>query len=48
MGIPGTGRELRFTGMEMNRLANGKVAESWNYVDVMAVMGQIGALPAPG
>ena len=47
MGVPGTGLELRFTGMEMNRVANGKLAETWNYVDLMSVLGQIGALPGP-
>ena len=47
MGVPGTGRELRFTGMEMNRVANGKLAETWNYVDLISVLGQIGALPGP-
>ena len=47
MGVPGTGRHLRFTGMEMNRVANGKLAETWNYVDLMSVLGQIGAIPGP-
>ena len=47
MGVPGTGRELLFTGMEMNRVENGKLAETWNYVDLISVLGQIGALPGP-
>ena len=46
MGVSGTGQEVRFSGMEMNRIANGKLAETWNYVDLMSLLRQIGALPA--
>jgi len=46
MGVPGTGKEIRFTGMEMNRVVDGKLAETWNYADLLSLMQQIGAIPA--
>lgn len=47
MGMPGTGREIRFSGMEMNRVVDGKFVETWNYADALALLGQIGAIPGP-
>lgn len=48
MGVHGTGAEVRFTGMEMNRISGGKIAETWNYVDMLSLMSQVGAMPAAG
>jgi steroid delta-isomerase-like uncharacterized protein len=44
MGVPGSGNPLRFTGMEMSRVVDGRLAETWNYVDLMALLGQVGAI----
>ena len=43
MGVRGTGKALRFTGMEMNRVVDGRFAETWNYADLMALATQVGA-----
>ena len=48
MGVPATGRKIRFTGMEMNRVVGEKLAETWNYADLLSLMQQIGAIPAGG
>jgi steroid delta-isomerase-like uncharacterized protein len=48
MGIPATGRDIQFTGMEMNRIVDGKLAETWNYADLVSLMQQVGAIPSPG
>ena len=47
MGMPGTGREIRITGMEMNRVVDGKIVETWNYADALNLMQQVGAIPGP-
>ena len=39
---------LRFTGKGMNRVANGSLAETWDYVDTMSALGQMGRFPEPG
>ena len=48
MGVAATGNQVRFTGMEMDRVADGKFVETWNYVDLLSLMQQIGALPPMG
>jgi predicted ester cyclase len=46
LGVPPTGRKVSFIGMLMARIAEGKIAESWNSLDQLGLMLQIGALPA--
>src|SRR5215203_4835385 len=46
-GIPPTGKEVNFTSMEFNRVVGGKVEEHWVEIDLLRVMGQVGALPEP-
>jgi steroid delta-isomerase-like uncharacterized protein len=46
-GVPPTGRQVTMAGIEYNRFVDGKVAEHWGQFDVLGVMQQIGALPAP-
>jgi predicted ester cyclase len=46
-GIPPTGKEVNFTSMEFNRVVNGKVEEHWVEIDLLRLMGQLGALPEP-
>jgi predicted ester cyclase len=48
MGIAPTGKAVEFTEMGLLRIENGKIAESWYEVDMMGLMQQIGAIPAPG
>ena len=48
MGIAPTGKEVRFAGMHICRIAQeGKIAENWEVYDLMGLMRQIGAVPTP-
>ena len=48
MGIPASGKAVTFSGIFIDRLTDGKIAEQWVVFDVMGLMIQIGAVPAPG
>lgn len=48
MGIPPTGRSVTVTGMNINRIADGAIAESWGVIDVLGLLQQLGVVPAPG
>jgi steroid delta-isomerase-like uncharacterized protein len=45
-GIPATGKEVSFSGMDFLTIIDGKVSEEWITVDMMGLMQQIGAVPA--
>jgi predicted ester cyclase len=47
MGIPATGKQVRITGIDVSRLENGKVVETWHQEDNMGLMQQLGAMQAP-
>ena len=47
-GIPPTGKEVAFSGMEFNRVADGKVEEHWVELDLLGLMRQLGAIPEAG
>ena len=47
MGIPATGRAVTFTSMEFNRVVGGRVAEHWVLSDLLGLLQQLGAAPAP-
>jgi steroid delta-isomerase-like uncharacterized protein len=46
-GIPPTGRLVTMQGVDISRVVDGKIAEHWAQFDLIAVMLQIGAMPAP-
>ena len=46
-GVPGTGKQVTLTGIDFSRIADGKIAEHWAQFDLVGMMQQIGALPAP-
>lgn len=46
-GIPATGRSFSIPGIDVYRLADGKLAEHWHVVDVYSMLIQLGVLPAP-
>jgi predicted SnoaL-like aldol condensation-catalyzing enzyme len=48
MGIPPTGRPITFSGVNIFRLAGGKIVEDWVYRDTVGMLRQLGAMPAPG
>lgn len=41
MGVPPTGKPVKFRGMCMVRLKDGKIVESWNNSDFMTMYKQI-------
>ena len=47
LGIPATGRSFSIAGIDVYRLAGGKLAEHWHVVDMFAQMQQLGLLPGP-
>ena len=48
MGIPATGNEASFSGINIARIAGGKVVERWEEFDMLGVMVQLGFVPPPG
>ena len=45
-GFPAKGNELVLTGVNIFRIANGRVAERWGTMDLMGLMQQLGVAPA--
>lgn len=46
MGIPASGQTIRVEGMNFYRLKDGRVTEIWTQFDALAMMQQLGAIPA--
>ena len=46
MGIPPTGKAVTVTGTTIERIENGKIAESWPMMDRLGLMQQLGVIPA--
>jgi len=46
-GIPATGKTSTVTGIAVDRLVNGKIAESWGIFDQFGMMQQLGVIPTP-
>ena len=44
MGLPPTGKQVSMSGIEMFRLAEGKIVERWAEFDMMSLMQQLGAM----
>jgi steroid delta-isomerase-like uncharacterized protein len=47
MGMPPTGKKVVVNGIELYRLADGKIIEFWRKDDDVSLLMQLGALPAP-
>jgi steroid delta-isomerase-like uncharacterized protein len=47
MGMPPTNKQVTITGLHIDRIAGGKIVETWNYSDMMGAMQQLGMKP-PG
>jgi steroid delta-isomerase-like uncharacterized protein len=47
LGRPASGNAVMITGMNMERLADGKITEHWSYPDKLELMQQLGAIPMP-
>ncbi|WP_433466109.1 ester cyclase [Spirillospora sp. CA-128828] len=46
MGVPPTGRSITYNEIFVYRFADGRVAETWGVVDVLAQLRQLGLFPA--
>ena len=46
-GMPATGKQVEWSGIAMDRIANGKVVEMWHVQNTASLMQQIGAPPPP-
>ena len=47
-GIPPTNKRVSFTGIEVNRMVDGKVEEHWVELDLLGMMQQLGLVVVPG
>ena len=49
-GLPPTRRKVRFSGLEINRMVDGRVAEHWFQLDSVTLFEQLGlhVVPGPG
>ena len=48
MGMPPSGKRMSIDIIDIMRVANGKFVEHWGVSDMMGMMQQLGAIPAPG
>jgi len=48
MGIPPTGKHMKFTGMALSHWVDGKLVENWNNDDTLGFLQQLGIVPALG
>lgn len=46
MGLPPTGVEAEVKGVSVDRVEDGKIAESWVVVDFLGLLQQVGAVPS--
>ncbi len=46
-GMPPSGRTFVIAGIDIYRVADGKLAEHWHVIDQLSMLGQLGALPQP-
>ena len=45
MGIPPTGKQIVVRGVQINRMVDGKNVETWDFMDYMGLMTQLGVFP---
>lgn len=45
LGAAPTGRTVTYTGMDLNRIADGRIVESWVNYDALALLQQVGLVP---
>ena len=46
-GIPATGRRVSLTGISIDRIAGGRIVESWEVTDDAGLLRQLGVMPSP-
>jgi predicted ester cyclase len=42
MGVPATGRPIRFAAVVVSKISDGKHVQDWSFIDTMAILRQIG------
>jgi steroid delta-isomerase-like uncharacterized protein len=47
-GVPPTGRPIRVDAITIHRMADGKIAETWEVWDTLGLLQQIGVVPTSG
>lgn len=47
VGVPATGKPVRFSGVATYRIAGGKIAECWWVYDLFGLLVQLGVIPVP-
>jgi predicted ester cyclase len=47
-GLPPTQRKVSFSGLELNRFVDGRVAEHWFQLDALSLLQQLGLVVVPG
>ncbi len=47
LGVPPTGKRVAMSGITIFRIAGGRLVEGWTNPDLLSIMQQIGAVPAP-
>jgi steroid delta-isomerase-like uncharacterized protein len=47
-GLPATNTKVSFSGLELNRFVDGRVAEHWFQLDTLTLLQQLGLLVVPG
>lgn len=48
MGMPPTGKQAIWTGIDISRIVGGKIVELWAQYDYLGLMQQLGVLPSIG
>jgi predicted ester cyclase len=46
-GAAPTGKQVRYSGIAIDRIVEGKVVEMWHVADTLSLLQQIGAIPSP-
>lgn len=44
-GVPATGKRITLTGIDIDRIADGKVVECWMTMDELGLLQQLGVIP---
>jgi predicted ester cyclase len=47
-GLPPTNKTVSFSGLELNRIVDGKVVEHWFQLDALGMLQQLGLAVVPG
>ena len=45
LGVPPTGKRVAYRSVNLYRMTDGKIAETWQLADIWGFMRQVGAIP---